>query len=78
FGGGMDLTPYYGVEEDAAHFHRSCRDALAPFGADTWARYKKWCDDYFYLKHRKEARGIGGVFFDDLGADGEVSFDHAY
>jgi len=78
FGGGMDLTPYYGVEEDAAHFHRTCRDALAPFGADTWARYKKWCDDYFYLKHRKEARGIGGVFFDDLGADGEVSFDHAY
>ena len=78
FGGGMDLTPYYGFEEDAAHFHRSCRDALAPFGADTWARYKRWCDDYFYLKHRKEARGIGGVFFDDLGADGEVSFDHAY
>jgi len=78
FGGGMDLTPYYGVEEDAAHFHGTCRDALAPFGADTWARYKKWCDDYFYLKHRKEARGIGGVFFDDLGADGEVSFDHAY
>jgi len=70
FGGGMDLTPYYGFEEDAAHFHRTCRDALAPFGADVHARYKKWCDDYFYLKHRKEARGVGGVFFDDLNEGG--------
>jgi coproporphyrinogen III oxidase len=70
FGGGMDLTPYYGFEEDAAHFHRSCRDTLAPFGADVHARYKKWCDDYFFLKHRNEARGVGGVFFDDLGEGG--------
>jgi coproporphyrinogen III oxidase len=68
FGGGMDLTPYYGFAEDATHFHRACRDALAPFGADCHARYKKWCDDYFYLKHRQEPRGIGGIFFDDLNA----------
>jgi coproporphyrinogen III oxidase len=66
FGGGMDLTPYYGFEVDAIHFHRACRDALSPFGADCYPRYKKWCDEYFYLKHRKEPRGIGGVFFDDL------------
>ena len=70
FGGGMDLTPYYGFAEDCAHFHRTCRDALAPFGADVHARYKKWCDDYFYLKHRQEPRGIGGIFFDDLGEGG--------
>jgi len=70
FGGGMDLTPYYGNVEDAAHFHRTCRDALAPFGGDTHARYKKWCDEYFYLKHRREARGIGGIFYDDLNAGG--------
>ena len=54
FGGGMDLTPYYGFEEDAEHFHRTCREALAPFGAQTHARFKKWCDEYFYLKHRRE------------------------
>ena len=66
FGGGMDLTPYYGYAEDAMHFHRTCRDALAAFGADGYPRYKKWCDDYFYLKHRQEPRGIGGIFFDDL------------
>ena len=66
FGGGMDLTPYYPFAEDARHFHRVCRDALAPFGADRYPRYKRWCDDYFYLKHRAEPRGIGGVFFDDL------------
>ncbi|QDX81292.1 coproporphyrinogen III oxidase [Denitratisoma sp. DHT3] len=70
FGGGMDLTPYYGFEEDAVHFHRTCRDALAPFGADVHPRYKKWCDEYFFLKHRNEARGIGGVFFDDLNEGG--------
>jgi coproporphyrinogen III oxidase len=70
FGGGMDLTPYYGFEEDAAHFHHICRDALAPFGSDVHARYKKWCDEYFFLKHRNEPRGIGGVFFDDLNEDG--------
>ena len=66
FGGGMDLTPYYPYAEDARHFHRSCRDALAPFGADRYAKYKKWCDEYFYLKHRAEPRGVGGIFFDDL------------
>ena len=66
FGGGMDLTPYYGFEEDARHFHQTCRDALAPFGADVHPKYKKWCDDYFYLKHRNEPRGIGGIFYDDL------------
>ena len=66
FGGGMDLTPYYGFDDDAVHFHRACRDALAPFGADVHAKYKRWCDEYFYLKHRKEPRGVGGIFFDDL------------
>ena len=66
FGGGMDLTPYYGFEEDAVHFHRVCRHALAPFGAECHARFKKWCDEYFYLKHRAEPRGIGGIFYDDL------------
>jgi coproporphyrinogen III oxidase len=70
FGGGMDLTPYYGFEEDAQHFHRSCRDALQPFGEQLHSQYKKWCDDYFYLKHRKEARGVGGIFFDDLNEGG--------
>jgi len=68
FGGGMDLTPYYGFEEDAVHFHRSCRDALAPFGDELHPRFKTWCDEYFYLKHRKEARGVGGIFFDDFNA----------
>jgi coproporphyrinogen III oxidase len=66
FGGGMDLTPYYGFEEDARHFHQTCRDALAPFGEDKYPRFKTWCDEYFYLKHRDEQRGIGGVFFDDF------------
>ena len=66
FGGGMDLTPYYGFEEDARHFHRVNADALAPFGADKYPRFKQWCDDYFFLKHRNEPRGIGGVFFDDF------------
>ena len=66
FGGGMDLTPYYGFEEDARHFHQSCHDALAPFGDDKYPRFKQWCDEYFFLKHRQEARGIGGVFFDDF------------
>ena len=70
FGGGMDLTPYYGFAEDAVHFHRACRDALMPFGADVYARYKRWCDDYFFLKHRNEPRGIGGIFFDDLSEGG--------
>jgi coproporphyrinogen III oxidase len=66
FGGGMDLTPYYGFEEDCIHFHRSCREALAPFGDEWHPRFKKWCDDYFFLKHRGEPRGVGGIFFDDL------------
>jgi coproporphyrinogen III oxidase len=66
FGGGMDLTPYYGFEDDAIHFHRSCRDALSPFGDEVYPNYKAWCDRYFFLKHRNEARGVGGVFFDDL------------
>ncbi len=70
FGGGMDLTPYYGFEEDCVHFHRTCRDALAPFGADLYPTFKKDCDEYFYLKHRKEPRGIGGIFFDDFHALG--------
>jgi coproporphyrinogen III oxidase len=75
FGGGMDLTPYYGVEEDAAHFHRSCRDALAPFGAGLYPRFKQWCDEYFFLKHRNEPRGIGGVFFDDFH---ELGFEQSF
>jgi coproporphyrinogen III oxidase len=66
FGGGTDLTPYYPFAEDARHFHRACRDALVPFGPDRYPHYKKWCDDYFYLKHRAEPRGVGGIFFDDL------------
>jgi len=80
FGGGMDLTPIYGFEEDAVHFHRSCQTALAPFGDDKYPRFKKWCDEYFYLKHRQEARGIGGVFFDDfseLGQDQSMAMTQA-
>lgn len=75
FGGGMDLTPYYGFEEDCTHFHHTNKAALDPFGADYYPHFKKWCDDYFYLKHRKEPRGIGGVFFDDFHEPGfEQSF----
>jgi coproporphyrinogen III oxidase len=75
FGGGMDLTPYYGFQEDAKHFHQTCHDALAVHGSDLHDRFKKWCDDYFYLKHRKEARGVGGVFYDDFNEAGfEKSF----
>lgn len=66
FGGGMDLTPYYGFVEDAVHFHTVCRDALQPFGETLYPRFKTWCDDYFCLKHRQEQRGVGGVFFDDF------------
>ncbi|EXF44938.1 coproporphyrinogen III oxidase [Pseudomonas sp. BAY1663] len=66
FGGGFDLTPYYGVEEDCVHWHRVAHEACAPFGADVYPRYKQWCDRYFYLKHRNEPRGVGGLFFDDL------------
>ena len=80
FGGGMDLTPYYGFEEDAVHFHRTCKNALAPFGEDKYPRFKAWCDDYFFLKHRNEQRGIGGVFFDDfseLGFEGGSAMTRA-
>jgi coproporphyrinogen III oxidase len=66
FGGGYDLTPYYGFEEDVRHWHRTARDACAPFGGDVYPRFKQWCDDYFYIRHRKEPRGVGGLFFDDL------------
>jgi coproporphyrinogen III oxidase len=76
FGGGMDLTPYYGYVEDARHFHATCRDALAPFGADYYPRYKRWCDEYFKLRHRGEPRGIGGIFYDDL-ADRDFDFSFA-
>ena len=75
FGGGMDLTPYYGFEEDAILFHRTCRAALAPFGDGYHTRFKAWCDDYFFLKHRGEPRGIGGIFFDDLN---ERDFEHCF
>jgi coproporphyrinogen III oxidase len=70
FGGGMDLTPYYGFEDDARHFHATCRDAVQPFGADKYPRFKQWCDEYFFLKHRNEQRGIGGIFFDDFSEGG--------
>jgi coproporphyrinogen III oxidase len=75
FGGGMDLTPYYGFAEDAVHFHQQCKRALEPFGTDLHPRFKAWCDDYFYLKHRQEQRGVGGIFFDDFGSDG---FENAF
>jgi coproporphyrinogen III oxidase len=70
FGGGFDLTPYYAFPEDITHWHRTARDACAPFGDDIYPRYKKWCDEYFFLKHRNEARGVGGLFFDDLNEGG--------
>lgn len=66
FGGGFDLTPYYGFDEDCVHWHSVARRACEPFGAEVYSRYKRWCDEYFYLKHRDEPRGIGGLFFDDL------------
>ena len=75
FGGGFDLTPYYGFDEDAIHWHRVARDACAPFGDDLHDRLKKACDEYFYLPHREEPRGIGGVFFDDFTEGG---FDSAF
>ena len=74
FGGGMDLTPYYGYEEDAIHFHANCKSALEPYGSDKFPRFKAWCDDYFYLKHRQEQRGVGGIFFDDFS---ELGFDRS-
>jgi coproporphyrinogen III oxidase len=75
FGGGMDLTPYYGFAEDARHFHIACKIALDPFGASLHPRFKAWCDQYFFLKHRNEPRGIGGIFYDDFSEGG---FDHAF
>lgn len=75
FGGGFDMTPYYGFDTDCQHWHRVARDACTPFGVDVYPRFKKWCDDYFYLKHRNEPRGIGGLFYDDLNEWGfEKSF----
>jgi len=76
FGGGYDLTPYYAFEEDVIHWHSMARKACLPFGDERYAEYKKWCDDYFFLKHRNEPRGVGGLFFDDLNTQGfEMSFD---
>ncbi len=75
FGGGFDLTPYYGFVEDAVHWHRTAKAACEPFGEDIYPRFKQWCDEYFYLKHRQEPRGIGGLFFDDFNQGG---FDHAF
>ncbi|WP_179401749.1 oxygen-dependent coproporphyrinogen oxidase [Burkholderia guangdongensis] len=75
FGGGMDLTPIYGFDDDARHFHSTCKGALDPFGADLYPRFKQWCDEYFFLKHRNEARGIGGIFFDDYAEGG---FERAF
>ena len=81
FGGGMDLTPYYPFADDIRHFHGVCKGALAPFGDDVYARYKRGCDEYFFIKHRNEARGVGGVFFDDLqegGAGGATPFERSF
>ena len=75
FGGGFDLTPYYGFEEDCVHWHQTAKAACEPFGTDCYPRFKKWCDEYFFLKHRQEPRGIGGLFFDDLN---EKGFDHCF
>ena len=75
FGGGMDLTPYYGFAEDAVHFHKTNQDALNTIDSSYYPKFKTWCDDYFYLKHRQEARGIGGIFFDDFH---QQNFDHAF
>jgi coproporphyrinogen III oxidase len=75
FGGGMDLTPYYGFEEDARHFHGACKAALDPFGVQYYPQFKRWCDEYFFIHHRREPRGIGGVFFDDLNQGG---FEHCF
>lgn len=75
FGGGYDLTPYYGYEEDCQHWHQVARDACNGFSGELFSKYKKWCDEYFYLKHRDEPRGVGGLFFDDLN---ELGFDESF
>jgi coproporphyrinogen III oxidase len=75
FGGGMDLTPYYGFDEDAIHFHTTCKQALDGFGEQLYPRFKTWCDEYFFLKHRNEPRGIGGIFYDDFS---ELGFDKSF
>lgn len=75
FGGGFDLTPFYGFDEDAVHWHTTAKKACLPFGEKVYSKYKKWCDDYFYLEHRDEQRGIGGLFFDDLNEGG---FDRCF
>ncbi|MBV4395901.1 oxygen-dependent coproporphyrinogen oxidase [Advenella alkanexedens] len=75
FGGGMDLTPYYAFENDARHFHQTCHDALEPFGKTRYHEYKEWCDRYFFLKHRNETRGVGGIFFDDLN---DLGFEQSF
>lgn len=75
FGGGFDLTPYYGFEDDCRHWHETAQRACLPFGDAIYPHFKRWCDEYFYLKHREEARGIGGLFFDDYS---EISFDHSF
>jgi coproporphyrinogen III oxidase len=77
FGGGYDLTPYYGFEEDCIHWHTTAKNACKPFGDDIYPKYKQWCDDYFYLKHRNEQRGIGGIFYDDLNT-GDFENDFAF
>lgn len=78
-GGGFDLTPFYPYEEDVIHWHQTAKDLCAPFGDEVFPSYKKWCDDYFFLKHRNETRGVGGLFFDDLNSwDGELNFDKSF
>ena len=75
FGGGFDLTPYYGFDEDVIHWHSEAKNACAPYGENVYPKYKKWCDEYFYMKHREESRGVGGLFFDDLNEGG---FDKSF
>lgn len=74
FGGGFDLTPFYPFDEDVLHWHRTAQQLCAPFGEDRYAAHKRWCDEYFYLRHRQETRGVGGLFFDDLHGDFEQDF----
>lgn len=79
FGGGFDLTPFYPFEEDVIHWHQTGKDLCQPFGDEVFPKYKKWCDEYFFLKHRNENRGVGGLFFDDLNSwDGELNFEKSF